>query len=74
MNETQQLLKDFLGEEKFFEMQKKFGGISIYVSRPGEDAVLHYYKKGLSPRMVAMQLNVTESFVYKVIKTYLKTS
>lgn len=68
MNETENMVKDFLGEDVFFEFQIRFGGLSLYIGRPDAEAVKHYRDKGLTERQIAMKLNTTESYVYNTIK------
>ena len=69
MNDTQEMIREHLGEEAFYEFQLKFGGINIYIARPDKDAVWFYYKeKGMKERDIAMKLRVTEAFVYACLK------
>jgi hypothetical protein len=69
MNETQDMIRQHMGDELFFEFQIKFGGINIYISRPNKEAVWHYYSvKEMKERDIAMKLGVTEAFVYEALK------
>lgn len=68
MNETEKIIREFLGDETFFEFQIRFGGLSLYIGRPDGEAVKHYREKGLTERQIAMKLNTTESYVYSTLK------
>jgi hypothetical protein len=68
LNEDEEILLEIVGEEKFLEIQKRFGGRQFYIQRPGFFAIQRLTEAGKSRREIIQELRISASMFYKFFK------
>lgn len=67
-----QRLYEIVGEENFIQIQKEYGGETIYIPKPNkernENILYEFLYEGMSPKELAKKWGLSTSMINKIIK------
>lgn len=64
-----QLLIDVIGKEATLKVMAELGGMSLYISKPGEQEIAEALKaENMDAKIVVAKLKVSQSKVYRVLR------